>query len=176
MASQMEDPSAVLEQFIQDVANLPAEIAHLLEEVQAKDEQMSRLRTAIHGPDMVLQKHVKSKGALAKHEKEDALIDLVSRNFHEAQALQEEKVALTNKAAFLVRPERNHPSMLPDANKQRYSWTDTSSDSTLRFAIYRMKAPSVPTPRSRLCSTTPMQTACDWPLRLAQLLVWEARL
>ena len=40
-----EDPAAVLELFIHDVANLPAEIQHYFEEAQAKQEQISDCQT-----------------------------------------------------------------------------------------------------------------------------------
>lgn len=108
MALQTEDASTVLEQFIQDVANLPAEIAHLLEEVQAKDDLQSQCRTKIHELDIALQKHVKLKGASVKHDREEAILQTVNAQFDRAQALQDEKVALSNKAAFLVSCSFDH--------------------------------------------------------------------
>ena len=98
-----EDAASVLETFIHDSANLPAEIQHLLEEVQAKDTQLSEHRAVINNRDLSLQKFVKNNGfGSVKHPKEDAWMKAVSEAFDRAQALQEEKVGLANRAAFLV--------------------------------------------------------------------------
>ena len=98
----MDDAITVLEQFVHDAANLPAEIAHLLEEIQAKDQIIHDCRHQISTRDSALQKHIKSLGAHVKHPKEDQITKVVLATFDKAQALQEEKVALVQKACFLV--------------------------------------------------------------------------
>ncbi len=98
-----EDAATVLEQFIHDVANMPAELAHLLEEVQAKDVLIQECRTNINNRDTALQKHVKAYGGHVKHPKEDQIISTVSSNFDRAEALQKDKIALAAKASFLVK-------------------------------------------------------------------------
>ena len=54
-----EDAASVLEQFTHDVANTPAEITHLLEEIQAKDLQIQAYRDEINKRDAQLQKWVR---------------------------------------------------------------------------------------------------------------------
>lgn len=88
------------------VANLPAEIAHLLEEIQAKDRIVQECRSNINSRDGCLQKFLKANGAGKSNPKEEAYAKSISASFDKAQAVQEEKVALSDKAAHLV---RNHP-------------------------------------------------------------------
>ena len=116
-----EDAASVLEQFIQDgkcplwswksvyiaysvysVANLPAEIAHLLEEIQAKDRIVQECRTAVNSHDTSIQKFVKLNGAGQVNPKEDVYCNNIISNFDKAQTVQEEKVSLSEKAAHLV--------------------------------------------------------------------------
>lgn len=97
-----DDAATVLENFIHDVANLPAEIAHLLEEVQAKDEIIEKHRLAIHQHDKELQAFVKKNGGAAKHQKDDQYLEEVKEHYDRAQALQDDKCSLANKAAILV--------------------------------------------------------------------------
>ena len=97
-----DDAATVLENFIHDVANLPAEIAHLLEEVQAKDEIIEKHRIVIHQRDKELQAFVKKNGGAAKHQKEDQYSEEVKQHYDQAQALQDDKCVLANKAVVLV--------------------------------------------------------------------------
>ncbi|KAH9862394.1 hypothetical protein J1614_011049 [Plenodomus biglobosus] len=97
-----EDAATVLEQFIHDVANLPAEITHLYEEVQAKDAQIQELRSAIQQRDNSLQKFIKLNGSLVQNPKEDPYSKVILTNYEKAQILQEEKIGLVEKAASLL--------------------------------------------------------------------------
>lgn len=97
-----EDAATVLEQFVHDVANLPAEIAHLLEEIQAKDQIIQECRQQIMNRDNGLQRHIKQMGAHVKHPKEEQMAKVALAAYDKAQTLQEEKIALVQKACFLV--------------------------------------------------------------------------
>ena len=120
-----EDAASVLEQFIQDgefpsrsskslvkedkeisdsllVANLPAEIAHLLEEIQAKDRVIQECRNTIIARDGSIQKFLKANGAGQPNPKEETYAKNIVANFDKAQIVQEEKVGLSEKAAHLV--------------------------------------------------------------------------
>jgi len=97
-----EDAATVLEQFIHDVANLPAEITHLYEEVQAKDAQIQELRSALQQRDNSLQKFIKLNGSLLQNPKEDPYSKVILANYEKAQILQEEKIGLVEKAASLL--------------------------------------------------------------------------
>lgn len=87
---------------LETVANLPAEIAHLLEEIQAKDRIVQECRSNINSRDSCLQKFVKANGAGKPNPKEEAYGKIISANFDKAQTVQEEKVSLSDKAAHLV--------------------------------------------------------------------------
>ncbi|CAD6573319.1 MAG: Histone acetyltransferase complex subunit [Alectoria sarmentosa] len=97
-----EDAASVLEQFVQDVANLPAEIAHLLEEIQAKDRVIQECRNVIATRDSSIQKFLKLSGAGQPNPKEEGYCKNVMANFDKAQVIQEEKVGLSEKAASLL--------------------------------------------------------------------------
>ena len=117
-----EDAASVLEQFVQDgnkrhsslintinsliiaVANLPAEIAHLLEEIEAKDRVMQECRHVINARDTSIQKFQKLNGTSQPNPKEDAYAKTVFSNYDKAHIIQDEKVALTEKASILVSP------------------------------------------------------------------------
>ena len=98
----VEDAASVLEEFVQNVANLPAEIHHLLEEIQAKDRVMHECRSQIAGRDTSIQKFLKANGCAQANPKEEAYCKTVLSNFDKAQIVQEEKVGLSDKAATLL--------------------------------------------------------------------------
>ena len=84
------------------MANLPGEIQHLLEEIQAKDNIIQECRAVILARDNSLQKFIKLNGSNVKNQKEEPYGEVILKNFDRAQALQEEKIALGEKAALLV--------------------------------------------------------------------------
>ncbi|KAK5008352.1 hypothetical protein LTR28_004099, partial [Elasticomyces elasticus] len=96
-----EDAASVLELFVHDVANLPAEIAHLLEEIQAKDQQIHQCRDTIAQRDNALQKWVRAHGANVRNPKEEAFSKTILANMDRAEILQAEKVALSEKAMIV---------------------------------------------------------------------------
>ena len=116
----VEDAASVLEQFVQDgiylysgpytcttahvtpVANLPAEIAHLLEEIEAKDRVIQECRNVINIRDTSIQKYLKLNGAGQTNPKEDAYSKSILTNFEKAMAIQNEKVTLSEKSGLLV--------------------------------------------------------------------------
>ncbi|KAF2273119.1 uncharacterized protein EI97DRAFT_461372 [Westerdykella ornata] len=97
-----EDPANVLEQWIHDVANLPAEITHLYEEAQAKDQQINECRAIIQSRDNSLQKFIKLNGALVQNPKEEQYSKTILQCYERAQILQEEKVGLVERAIMLT--------------------------------------------------------------------------
>ncbi|KAA6415478.1 MAG: PHD finger domain [Lasallia pustulata] len=98
----VEDAASVLEQFVQDVANLPAEIAHLLEEIQAKDRVLQECRTVINTRDNSIQKWMKVNGTNQLNPKEEPYSRTILANFDKAQTIQEEKVGLSAKVGVLL--------------------------------------------------------------------------
>ena len=100
--AQGEDCASVLDQFVQDVANLPAEICHLMEEVAAKDKQVQECRLAIAQRDNSLQKFIKQNGSLAPHPKEEQYNSQIIAYMEKSEALQDEKIILSEKANALI--------------------------------------------------------------------------
>lgn len=84
------------------MANLPAEISHLYEEMQAKDQQIQECRSIINARDSSLQKFIKLNGSLVENPKEKQYSQIIQQNYDKAQILQEEKIGLSEKAAALV--------------------------------------------------------------------------
>ncbi|KAH8695937.1 inhibitor of growth proteins N-terminal histone-binding-domain-containing protein [Talaromyces proteolyticus] len=97
-----EDCATVLEQFVHDVANLPAEITHLMEEVQAKDRVIQECRTTINSRDNSIQKFIKLNGSLAPNPKEEQYSKTILQNLDRCQTLQDEKIQLSEKACVLL--------------------------------------------------------------------------
>ncbi|KAL9079418.1 MAG: hypothetical protein Q9157_001717 [Trypethelium eluteriae] len=97
-----EDPASVLEQFIHDAANLPAEIAHLLEEIQAKDAVLQQCKETINKHDGSLQKFVKMNGGHVKNPKEESYHQIIRQNYDTAETLQAEQIGLSEKAVTLI--------------------------------------------------------------------------
>ncbi|KIX07733.1 uncharacterized protein Z518_02387 [Rhinocladiella mackenziei CBS 650.93] len=101
MASN-EDCASVLEQFIHDAANLPAEINHMMEEIQAKDKDLQKYLSVINQKDTTIQKHLKVNGVLTPHPKENEYAELVKKNYELCVELQDQKTALSEKACNLL--------------------------------------------------------------------------
>jgi len=101
MASS-EDCASVLEQFIHDAANLPAEINHMMEEIQAKDKELQKFLQAINNKDGNIQKHIKLHGVLTPHPKENEYAEVIKKNYELCSDLQRQKVALSEKAYNLL--------------------------------------------------------------------------
>ncbi|KAJ5681450.1 PHD finger domain protein [Penicillium maclennaniae] len=102
MAHGAEDCATVLEQFVHDVANLPLEINHLMEEIQAKDKLMQECRAIINSRDGSIQKFIKLNGSLTPNPKEEQYSKAVLQNLDRCEALQSEKIQLSEKACVLL--------------------------------------------------------------------------
>ncbi|KAE8145843.1 inhibitor of growth proteins N-terminal histone-binding-domain-containing protein [Aspergillus avenaceus] len=102
MSHGAEDCASVLEQFVHDVANLPAEINHLMEEIQAKDKIIQDCRTTINSRDSSLQKFIKMNGSLTPNPKEEQYSKVILQNLDKSQQLQDEKIQLSEKAGVLL--------------------------------------------------------------------------
>lgn len=84
------------------MANLPAEINHLMEEIQAKDKTMQECRSLINSRDTSLQKFIRLNGSHAVNPKEEAYSKTVLQNMDRSQGLQDEKLVLSEKACALL--------------------------------------------------------------------------
>lgn len=100
--AQPEDAASVLEQFTHDIANIPAEICHLLEEVQAKDLQIAAFKDEIHKRDAQLQKWVRVNGGHVPNPKEEAFSKTINDCYDKCEILQAEKLGLSEKAQIVL--------------------------------------------------------------------------
>ncbi|CAK1357826.1 Inhibitor of growth protein 3 [Cercospora beticola] len=100
--AQPEDAASVLEQFTHDIANIPAEICHLLEEVQAKDLQIAAFKDEIIKRDAQLQKWVRVNGGHVLNPKEEAFSKTINDCYDKCEILQAEKLGLSEKAQVVL--------------------------------------------------------------------------
>jgi len=149
-----EDAATVLEQFIHDVANLPAEITHLYEEVQAKDNQIQELKSGIQQRDGSIQKFIKLNGSLVENPKEAGYSKTIMANYEKAQILQEEKIGLVDKAAALLdRHVKRLDIKLRDLQNDGSIPTDPEMPSLLRNSPGNLVPPAS---QSNTGSNTPL--------------------
>ena len=84
------------------MANTPAEITHLLEEIAAKDHQISSLREEISKRDSALQKWVRVNGSHQPHPKEASFSKIVEDCYDRCEILQAEKEGLAAKSKIVL--------------------------------------------------------------------------
>jgi inhibitor of growth protein 3 len=84
------------------VANTPAEVTHLLEEIQAKDHQILAYKEEINKRDAALQKWVRLNGGHVPNPKEDAFTKTINDCFDKCEILQAEKCGLSEKALIVL--------------------------------------------------------------------------
>lgn len=102
MAAEVGDCAAVLEQFIHDAANLPAEINYMMEEIQAIDQQMHKYLQNINSKESALQKQVKNQGSLVAHPKEQEYVDFGKKHYDLCLNLQKKKMVHGDKASAML--------------------------------------------------------------------------
>ncbi|KAF3907652.1 hypothetical protein AA313_de0206019 [Arthrobotrys entomopaga] len=98
----IEDVQSVLEQFIENVSNLPAEVAHLYEELANKDKRVHALRQSIQQKDQTIQRFIRQNGSQAPHPKEQTWSKQISEAYKEINVIQDEKCKLAKRATELI--------------------------------------------------------------------------
>ena len=84
------------------VSNLPGEIHHLYEEIQAKDRIIQDCRNTIASRDGSIQKWIRMNGAGQPNPKQESYCKIIRENYEKAEKIQAEKIAMAEKAALLV--------------------------------------------------------------------------
>ena len=97
-----EDAASVLEQFTHDIANIPAEITHLMEEIHAKDLAIAAFKDEINKRDAQLQKWVRVNGGHVHNPKEEAFSKTINDYYDKCEILQAEKCGLSEKAMLVL--------------------------------------------------------------------------
>jgi inhibitor of growth protein 3 len=93
-----QDAAAVLDDFVNRVANLPEEIKHMQGEIAEKERQIQICMDIINSRDASIQKWIRLNGSRIPNPKEEHLRKAVLENYDKVQILQEEKVALAQKS------------------------------------------------------------------------------
>lgn len=96
------DTTTVLDKYTQDLANLPLEVRHLMEEIKTKDTQLMDARRRYQSKDSQIHKFIKANGTLVKHPKEQQLYQKIEEEMETIKKIQKEKILLANTALFLV--------------------------------------------------------------------------
>lgn len=96
------DTAAILEQYTQDISNLPAELQHLLSELGTSDSNLYEVRRKILQKDSTIHKFIKQHGSLTKNPKENQLYPKIREDFRKAEQQQREKCITANTALFLT--------------------------------------------------------------------------
>lgn len=102
MAADIGDCATVLEQFIHDAANLPAEVNYMMEEIQALDKDMQKFLVNINSRESTLQKQVKNHGSLVPHPKEQEFAEYAKKHYDLCIDLQKKKIAHSDKACVML--------------------------------------------------------------------------
>lgn len=85
-------------------ANLPAEIRHLFDEIQAKNAEFNSVSNSLEQRDLYLQAWIRQNGStLEEHPKEKQYSEQIRKSFIRMLQLQDQKIALVEKAMKLVR-------------------------------------------------------------------------
>lgn len=85
-----------------EVANIPAEINHIMEEIAAKDVQMAQFKAEIDKREAQLQKWTRTNGGHVLNPKEEAFSKTIRDCFDKMEILQEAKCGLAQRAQILV--------------------------------------------------------------------------
>jgi len=96
------DAAYVLEQFQQDLSNVPAEVEHYLEEIKAKDMKLYTYRKRIQHCDNQIHKYIRTHGSLSENPKEKQYSSKIGADFEHAMKIQDEKCELANKLNDLI--------------------------------------------------------------------------
>ena len=94
------------------VANLPGEIVHLLEEIEAKDQAQQKYRRDNASRDAKIEKFIKLNGLRKVNPDEEAHLAAIRANFDAMETLQDEKIALSEKACLLVSHQSFHHTVI----------------------------------------------------------------
>jgi len=95
------DAAAVVEEFTNRAANLHNEIAFMNEEILAKDQELKLVLDAIKSKDTSIQRWIRTNGSHTPNPKEATYRKQVNALYDQADAIQAEKCALSQKALDL---------------------------------------------------------------------------
>ena len=151
---EQQDCAAVLDDWMNRVANLPAEIAFMQEEIAEKDREMQVCLSAINKYDGAIQKWLRVNGSQQANPKEEQLSRMIKENYDKAQLLQAEKIALTTKTQLVIDKHTRHLDKQIKALQDRGEFpNDSDIPSLLRPQTHERAARAEPSAPAMPLST-----------------------
>lgn len=111
------DPALILDDFINRVSNLPEEVRFLQDEIAEKDREYDECLSIIEERDGRIQKFIKANGSHEINPREEAYRKTILEYFEKAEALADEKIALTQRIQVII---DRHTRQLDMQIKQLY--------------------------------------------------------
>lgn len=100
--SQPADVATVLEDYLADLTNLPAELSFVLDEIKVNDETVIECQRRAQQRDAAIQKFIHQHGTLVDNPKEGQNLPKVQKDYQESIHAQKEKVRLANLGMFVI--------------------------------------------------------------------------
>lgn len=100
--SQPIDVATVLEDYLADLANLPAELSFVLDEIKVNDDKVVDHARRAQQRDAAIQKFVHQHGTLVDNPKEGQNITKIQKDYQESIKAQKEKVRMANLGMFVI--------------------------------------------------------------------------
>jgi len=105
-----DDPAVVLEDFTQIIGNVPAEICHILEELEEKEKDIQKLLQKVEKENHRVQRFIKMNGSMMVDPQAEPNGKEVRRLYDDVERLQNEKCSLADRSTRLVsHAEYIHP-------------------------------------------------------------------
>ncbi|KAG0650702.1 Chromatin modification-related YNG2 [Hyphodiscus hymeniophilus] len=145
MPIEQQDCAAVLDDWVNRVANLPNEIAFMQEEIAEKDKEMHGLLVEINTMDRKIQGWVQ-KTPNAPYPREEEYSKKIKAKYDKIELLQAEKIALARKTERVIDKHTTHLDMQIKQLQDRGEFpTDPDIPSLLRPQIQARPARPEPT-------------------------------
>ena len=98
---EQQDCAAILDDWVNRVANLPAEIAFMQEEIAEKDKEMNSILAEVNTIDRKIQKWVR-ENPHQRNPKEEEMSRRIKIKYDKVELLQAEKIALARRTEIVL--------------------------------------------------------------------------
>ncbi|KAJ9142190.1 Chromatin modification-related protein [Pleurostoma richardsiae] len=140
------DPAMILDDWINQVSNLPEEIRFIQDEITEKDRLYNDCIKTIEERDARIQKWIKAHGSHFHNPKEETIRATIRENYNKADQLAAEKIQLTQRLQIIMdkhlRRLDAQIKMLYDRNEPGFTDPD-ELPSLLRPSAANHSAPSI---------------------------------
>ncbi|ORZ32810.1 inhibitor of growth proteins N-terminal histone-binding-domain-containing protein [Catenaria anguillulae PL171] len=119
------DPATYLDDFLNALDNVPAEVTFILSEIREKDSRLRDTQASIQAKQQTLRKYARSDTAAPAQE--ERVRESINEKFNIAEQLAEEKMMLSRKLLDLL--DRHLKKLDADMTRAREDWTDVIQQS-----------------------------------------------